>query len=412
MNILILAENLEVNLTSSGLRSNKNILMYSKISKVDVITTTHLSYFKKINSVNYEFFKIKSTKTDALLSKIPKSSAIQNLLWGVSFGMQNKIKAWEDKVLKACKANKYEMVISLGSGGSFIPAYAMQRVKKRIAVKHMMFVHDPYPFNQYPPPYQQKNSLPYQSVAKYFTKVLDSADVLSFPSLRLKEWMQQYYSFIDNKYIIQPHIGLTINELEYILPEQGEESLPLYPRGLNIVHTGTLLGPRTPMFLLKALELLYKNYPESKSEVFLHIVGKMTKDWNAKELIRENVFVYPKRYSYLSSLNLQQNAQVLLLLEANAEVSPFMPGKLADYLIAKKPILALTPKSSETTRILGEDYPLLTENGDIERIYEKLLLLYEYYKNDTLQNLIPSLKSYKHVLPENWHKSLNTILNK
>lgn len=407
--ILILSENLEVDRTSSGLRGNKHILLYARIYDVHVLTSTPLGRFEQIDGVKYYFINFKPNDDSIWLDKFPKYNALQNLLFGFNLKTLKKVRKWEKQVESIINSDKFDFVVTHGSGASFLPAYAMFRLNKKYNIKHLMFIHDPFPFNQYPPPYQQKNSLPYQSVARFFGKVLKSADILSFPSLRLKEWMQQYYNFIDHKYIIQPHIGLSIDELESILPDEGEEKVPHYPKGLNIVHTGTLLGPRSPLYLLKALEMLYDNYPETKSEVFLHVIGKMTKDWNAQDLIRDNVYIHPQRFSYLNSLKLQQNAEVLLLLEAKSDVSPFMPGKLADYLMAEKPILALTPKASETTRILGNDYPLLVENGNIEKIYEKLLLLYKSYKKDTLKNLIPSSDSYEYVLPKNWFKSLKIL---
>jgi hypothetical protein len=87
-----------------------------------------------------------------------------------------------------------------------------------------------------------------------------------------------------------------------------------------------------------------------------------------------------------------------------------MPGKLADYFIAKKPILALTPRASETTRLLGENYPLLAENGDIEQILIALRLIYSAFQTNQLSKYIPESVKLKYVRPEQWLKELLSVL--
>jgi hypothetical protein len=347
--------------------------MYHKCFKeVDVLTATPLEQFKQSKSITYKVV----TKTEvSFFERIPKLAALPAYLNGLNFTGRRIVKNWTVEIESKLRNKKYDLVVSLGSGLSFVPAIAMLNIQENLYGKYLMFVHDPYPSHQYPPPYQKKSTYLYKVQAKLFGKSLYKADIISLPSQRLLEWMSQYYNLSASNCVVQPHLGLTIDELSTILPKEVTTKLPIYPKGLNIVHTGTLLGPRNPMYLLNTLERLYTDYPEAKSEVFLHIIGKMTKEWSEQDLIRENVYIYPERFSYLSSLKLQQQASVLLLLEAHSNVSPFMPGKLADYLMAKKPILALTPNKSETTRILGNDYPLLAENGDVEKIYEKLLLI-------------------------------------
>ncbi|SDH03613.1 glycosyltransferase family protein [Psychroflexus sediminis] len=408
MKILILAENLEVNRTSSGITCNNQISIYDSFNDVTVLTSTAFQDFRQKDSIRYKFLDLNQINK-SFLEDITKLSAIPAFINGLNFKARSIVNKWAQEIKNILKSNDYDLVVSMGSGLSFMPAYAMLKVDKYLYGKYMMFVHDPYPSHQYPPPYEKKSSLLYRKQAQLFGKALSKADIISFPSLRLMEWMNEFYPNVNNKSIIQPHLGLTQNELKNILPEQKKGELPKFYSGLNIVHTGTLLGPRNPLYLIKALKLLFKKEPKAKDVFHLHIIGKMTKEWYKEKLTADNVHTHAHRYTYLESLEIQKKADVLLLLEAVSDVSPFMPGKLADYLMAEKPILALTPKASETTRILGNDYPLLVENGNIEKIYEKLLLLYKSYKNDTLKNLIPSSDSYEYVLPKNWYKSLKML---
>jgi len=402
MNLLILAENLEINRTSSGIRSHKQVLAYCQLYKnIDVLTTTPSHLLHKIGDVNYHFIEHNSNTQDHWINKLPKAIAIQNYLFGLDYLNFKLIKTWESKTGDLFKINDYNLVITLGTGASFIAAYALYFLKNKYNFKHLLFVHDPFPLNYYPPPYQKKNGLAYKSVARLFGKVLNRADLFSFPSQRLKEWMSEYYPIIKDKFIVQPHIGINLNRLKQHLPKQGTD-IPCFPTGLNIVHTGTLLGPRNPFYLIKALEKLFIEIPEAKKYIHLHIMGKVNTVLNIEELCSKNVHVYPKRYTYLESLEIQQRADVLLILEAVSDVSPFMPGKLADYLMANKPILALTPKTSETTRILGKDYPLSVENGNIDNIAKKLSLIFKNYNLKTLAELNPPKNAIDHVSVENW----------
>ena len=408
MEILILAENLEVNRTSSGLRSNKNILMYQKyFNHVDVITSTPLNQFKQIKGVNYTLL---NNTEKSFFEKLPKLSAIPAYIDGFNLTYRRVVKNWTKAITNKLIDKKYDLIVSLGSGLSFTTAYAMLSIDVNLYYKYLMFVHDPYPSHQYPPPYKKKSTYLYKVQAKLFGKALSKADIISFPSLRLQEWMAKFYNLPIQKQIIQPHLGLNINELWTILPNIKTKKLPVYPDGINIIHTGTLLGPRTPTFLIEALKLLFEKHPESRSIVKLHIVGKMTKEWSEENLVAENLHIHSHRYTYQESLEIQKNADVLLLLEAVSDVSPFMPGKLADYLVADKPILALTPKQSETTRILGENYPLLVENGDVGEIYKKLVIIYKSYQEGSINELIPNKKARTYVRPEEWINSLKKTL--
>lgn len=410
MKILILIENLEVNRTSSGIRSYKQLILYQKIyGNIDVITATDEKLHPKIKDVKYFYLKEKYKYNYSWIDKLSKSIAIQNFVFGIGLRKYYKILNWKNTIKDILNTKKYNYIVSLDSGSSFISAYALYFLRKKYSFKHLMFVHDPFPLNQYPKPYQKPNSLPYKSVARLFGKVLATADILSFPSLRLMEWMSQFYPEIPDKHIIQPHIGMRLDELNKFLVQKETSDIPVLPKGLNIVHTGSLLGSRNPTFLIKAIELLFKNFPEAKEVVFLHIIGQIDRSWDPKKLCTDNVIIYPKRYSYLQSLEIQKKADILLLIEAVSEVSPFMPGKLADYLMAEKPILALTPKTSESSRILGKYYTLLCENGNIEDIYNKLQTTYHSYQKNSLNELLPYKKAKKYVESEQWIENTRKI---
>lgn len=413
MKVLILVENLEINRTSSGLRSHKHIILYQKYFKnIDVVTATPSHLMQKLNAVNYHHINTNKKIKNKWINKIPKFFALQNFLFGIDIVSHQIAITWILKAEYLIRKNKYDFVVSLGTGASFTTAYALYKLRKKIDFFHLMFIHDPYPLNQYPQPMKKRNSLPYQSVGKLFGKIIKSANFVSFPSLKLMVWMNEFYPFIESKHIIQPHIGMDLINLKKYINDNDCNNIPRFKEGLNIVHTGSLLHFRNPLFLIKAIQKLLLEFPESQKIIHLHIIGKINKVWNNIDLKSDNFTIYPNRFSYIQSLEIQQKADVLILLEPVAKISPIMLGKLADYLISKKPILALTPKISETRRILGSNYPLMAENGELDDIYSKLKMIYKAYLNNSLDNYLPPQEAIEHVSSKKWISGLEEIKNK
>jgi hypothetical protein len=56
---------------------------------------------------------------------------------------------------------------------------------------------------------------------------------------------------------------------------------------------------------------------------------------------------------FLDSLEIAQSAHLLLVIDAPAEHSVFLPSKIVDYLALRRPILALTPPAGASARVLG-----------------------------------------------------------
>jgi hypothetical protein len=72
---------------------------------------------------------------------------------------------------------------------------------------------------------------------------------------------------------------------------------------------------------------------------------------------REKITSYVKHFSpvpYFESLSVMRAADVLLTVEAPLKKSIFFPSKLVDYLGARKPMLAITPKGSLTAHLMDE----------------------------------------------------------
>jgi len=118
----------------------------------------------------------------------------------------------------------------------------------------------------------------------------------------------------------------------------------------TIAHIGSLLTDRNPTRLWKVLyELVQTNelFAEKLKIQLVGVVGDEVKDSLAEHGLAD--YVDFKGYlNHQEVLQLQQKAQLLLLLEINsAPTAGIIPGKLFEYFAAKRPILAIGPKEWE-----------------------------------------------------------------
>ncbi len=126
----------------------------------------------------------------------------------------------------------------------------------------------------------------------------------------------------------------------------GARPQPPDGRPLVLRYLGNFYGIRTPEPLFAALHTLLARSPGTLDNVVVEIVGKldpgMAETALARSLPTGLVRVIPS-VGYRQSLALMETADLLLIVDAPARLSVFLPSKLVDYLGARRPILSLTP---------------------------------------------------------------------
>jgi|TARA_B110000908_G_C10225045_1_gene437486 hypothetical protein len=385
MKLLILAESLRINSTSSGIGRSKFIKSLEDgghditclYENSHDITEINFLDSVKLYPVTY------SLRKKSWIDKIPKMRGIMTHLTLYHIDHQHKVNEWIKSINYFISKSKFDSIIVLGSGSSFIPHYAMLEIKT--SIPWLANFHDPFPMSLYPEPYKASTNRIYKRQEKSTRDIIDKATFVSFPSLLLKEWMQSFFPNIKEKSIILPHVGMKLNNLPDLLIDH---EVQLEPNKFNILHAGTLLGPRNIKSLFTAFERFINYDDEIKKHAVLNVLGKIAKE--QVEIIASNkencnLNIITDRVSYKRSLKLTVDANVSLIIEADSDISPFMPGKLADLIFLEKPILALTPKNSETLRILGHNYPFTSRVNDEEQIFIKLLELWYLWKEQKLE---------------------------
>ena len=128
-----------------------------------------------------------------------------------------------------------------------------------------------------------------------------------------------------------------------------------HDRAIVLRYLGAFYGPRSPAPLIAALGRLD---PDLVGRLRVEIVGRVEPgmlDTAEARALPEGTIVWREPVDYLDSLAEMAAADGLLVVDAPADSSPFLPSKLVDYVGAGRPIAALTPPgaAAELTRRLG-----------------------------------------------------------
>ncbi len=409
--ILILNESFRINETSSGIVNSKFICTLGKEYELDILYEEISYQVTWINKKNIQLYPIQfENRQKKVIEHIPKIRAIPTLIRGQDAYNRKKIKIWTELIRKKLNNSHYDLIIALGSGMSFLPHWALLNVDTKIPI--LMYFHDPYPLCWYPEPYARTNFLFDFQKKRATRKMIKNARFAGFPSLELKNHMAKFIPQINDKYIILPHLGMDLSNLPSTLMDK---SISFEPGKFNILHAGTLLGPRKTDALFSAFHRLLNEDKEFEAKAHLTVLGKVAREHKNIgkniESHKDNYTIFTERVSYKKSIQLLKQSDLALIIEAAADFSPFMPGKMADILFYQRPLLALTPKVSEVRRILGEDYPFMAEADDEEGIYRALKLAWENWKKGQL--VLPKAEELKHyVSEERFLKEFNKILFK
>jgi glycosyltransferase involved in cell wall biosynthesis len=147
---------------------------------------------------------------------------------------------------------------------------------------------------------------------------------------------------------------------------------------LHLVYTGRFYeGVRTPEPLLRALAALMKRRSLA-DDLRLTFVGTLVPTYArlAEQLGLTSLVNFTGRVPFSESARIAAAADVLLVIDAPAGDSLFLPSKLIDYLPLAKPILGLTPAVGATADVLRLlDQPIVAPDDDaaIASLIEKLI---------------------------------------
>lgn len=215
-------------------------------------------------------------------------------------------------------------------------------------------------------------------------KILTSADAIIVTSKTTKTEFQSITSkpieVITNGYDVEKIEKQTLDEK------------------FTLAHIGSFLSERNPTILWQALQELVTENVQFKNDFRLKLIGATSQE--VLDTIAEfKLNDYVKNLGYVShqvAVKHQRKSQVLLLIEINSEATKsIIPGKLFEYMVSQRPIIAIGPKDSDFAEIItATNTGVFFTYDDKERLKALLLKYYQEYQNQNLEVHAIGLQQY------------------
>ncbi|MGB5379075.1 glycosyltransferase family 4 protein [Muriicola sp.] len=168
--------------------------------------------------------------------------------------------------------------------------------------------------------------------------------------------------------------------------------------GFTISHIGSLLSERNPAVLWRVLSELAWDHSSFKQALQIKLVGVVSEEVlnEIKKYDLESALEVMSYVPHEEAVLLQRSSQILLLAEINKdETRGIIPGKLFEYMSARRPILAIGPPGWEAAEMIRE-----TKAGkvftyeDAQELKETIWEWFMAYQNKSLQMPVTGIEKY------------------
>ena len=336
-----------------------------------------------------EVFSKKDTQkiSSGIIKKEESQSAIEKALLYIrgNFFIPDARKFWikpsVDFLKNEIQNNNYDLIITSGPPHS-LHLIGLQ-LKSELDIKWLADFRDPWTNIGY----HSKLRLNKSSEKKHLdleSKVLTSADHILVTSWSTKN----EFSGKTEKPISVITNGFDV-EIQKDLLENSK---------FEISHIGSLLSGRDPQNLWQAISEIISENEEFKNQLKISLAGRVSEEvLHSIQEAELNDFLNIEGYvSHEEAIVLQRKAAILLLLEINAEETQgIIPGKLFEYLAAKRPILAIGPEKWDAGKIVTEseagNYFCYSEKAAIKKF---ILSEFEKFQNGTNQIITSKIDKY------------------
>ena len=179
----------------------------------------------------------------------------------------------------------------------------------------------------------------------------------------------------------------------------------------TLAHIGSFLSERNPKILWESLVELIAELPSFKEQIEIKLIGAVSQEV-LETITQFGLNDYLNNLGYVSheqAIVHQKKSQVLLLIEIDSEdTKSIIPGKLFEYMVSNRPIVAIGPEGSDFAEIITS-----TNTGQFftytekERLKRVILDLYNQFLEGKLQSHGIGLQKYSR---KNLTKELVTLL--
>ncbi|UYW01113.1 glycosyltransferase [Flavobacterium agricola] len=195
----------------------------------------------------------------------------------------------------------------------------------------------------------------------------------------------------------------------------GYDTEPIPPQELDIkfslAHIGSFLSKRNPRIFWKAITEILKEDATFKEHFELKLIGAVSQE--IIDTIDEfKLTKFTRNLGYISHQDAvveQRKSQVLLLIEIDSdETKCIIPGKLFEYMVSYRPILAIGPEDTDVEQIIKEtNTGVYTTYDEKHRIKETIKSYYALFLANKLHVYPEGLARYSR---KNLTKKLTELL--
>lgn len=255
--------------------------------------------------------------------------------------LRSWINAAERAVLQRCSDLRREVSAIVSFGEPMSDHLLGLRLKKKTGLPWLAHFSDPWSDNPFRKPFVVANIIN----RKLERRVVEKADRVVFTSEETRDLvMAKYPPEWTAKTAILPH---SFDPASYPkVASSGEQ--------VAVRYLGTFYANRTPQPVLAALSKIQQESPDLLRQVRFEFIGGI-----AARILRrarriklpEGLVEFLPSVGYRESLRLMAESDLLLVIDAPAQISMFLPSKLVDYVGAGKPVLGVVPPGSSANLI-------------------------------------------------------------
>ncbi|MHC4518486.1 MAG: glycosyltransferase [Planctomycetota bacterium] len=248
-------------------------------------------------------------------------------------------------------------------------------VKRLTGVPWVASFSDPWPFWLCPRPYYRR---PFPILRRMnmtaLARVIKACDAVHMPSRYGIEWTARASGLpIESKGVAIPHIGFSV------------QSAGTTPDRIGwLAHVGHLSRERASEAVLRGVQKAHQRIPGRFN-------GLLCVGWvcpKFREMVRgmglEHIVRFTGRLPAAEAATVVGSTTALLVVEADMDISPFLPSKFADYALAGRPILAITPATSAIRNYLARYGGGAAVRHDAEEIAEAITNVFRKDAEDGL----------------------------
>ena len=166
----------------------------------------------------------------------------------------------------------------------------------------------------------------------------------------------------------------------------------------TLAHIGSFLSERNPAILWEVLAELISEDANFKTHFELKLIGAVSREV-LDAIERNGLTAYLNNMGYVShdeALIQQRKSQVLLMVEIDSEETKcIIPGKLFEYMVSERPVIAIGPQGADFAEIIqSTNCGIFVSYNEKEKLKTALTDYFNQYLKGSLASHAIGLQQY------------------